>query len=121
MPTVKYVGREPTRSTGLGMLIRNQPLEVSQADLDLWRHRLPFCEITGDANASKKAVVEEKTVDEGNDGLPDKGWTRADIVSWLKDKGVQTRAGLTKAQLLTKVEETLNPTEESDEATGSDE
>lgn len=121
MPTVKYVGREPTRSTGLGVLIRNQPIEVSQADLDLWRHRLKFCEITGDANASKKTVAEEKTVDEGADGIPDKGWTRADIVSWLKDNGVQTRAGLTKTQLLAKVEETLNPTEESDEATGSDE
>ena len=117
---MKYVGREPTRSTGLGVLIRNQPLEVSQADLDLWRHRLKFCEITGDANASKKTVV-EKTVDEGADGIPDKGWVRADIVSWLKDNGVQTRAGLTKTQLLAKVEETLNPTEESDEATGSDE
>ena len=68
----------------------------------------------------RKAAVEEKTVDLGDDGIPDKGGT-ADIVSWLKDKGVQTRAGLTKAQLLTKVEEQLNPTDESDEATGSDE
>lgn len=112
MPTVKYNGPEPTRRVGWGMLIRGQEQEVSQADLDSFRTQLLNCDIKGDAN--KPAAPEEvfEHVDEGDDGIPDNGWTRANIVGWLKEAGVQTRAGLTKAQLLARVDSHLNPTEE---------
>tara|TARA_R100000406_G_scaffold90124_1_gene76680 strand:+ start:645 stop:1010 length:366 start_codon:yes stop_codon:yes gene_type:complete len=49
------------------------------------------------------------TVDEGNDGLPDEGWTKKDITAWLKDKGVSIKGYATKAKLLDKVKTTLNP------------
>lgn len=112
MPTVKYNGPEPTRRVGWGMLIRGQEQKVSQADLDSFRTQLLNCDIKGDAN--KPAAPEEvfENVDEGDDGIPDNGWTRANIVGWLKEAGVQTRAGLTKAQLLARVDSHLNPTEE---------
>jgi len=57
-------------------------------------------------------AVADETVDAGDDGIPDEGWTRNDIIEWLKTREVRTRAGLTKAQLLTRVEEYLNPVEE---------
>lgn len=121
MPTVKYLGPEPTRRVGGGMLIRGQAIEVTQERLDSIRSQCINCEIVGDANVPTETVVEETTVDEGNDGVPDNGWTRADIAAWLADEGVTTRAGLTKKQLLAKVEEQLNPTDDTEEATGSDE
>ena len=121
MPSVKYNGPLPTRRVGWGMLIRGQEQELSQETLDLFRPQLLNCTITGDAYkplAAPEAVFEEH-VDEGDDGIPDEGWTRANIVGWLKDAGVQTRAGLTKAQLLERVNEHLNPTisEEVEEIT----
>lgn len=121
MPTVKYLGPEPTRRVAGGMLIRGQAIEVSQERLDAMRSQCINCEIVGDKNAPTTTVDAVETVDEGNDGIPDKGWTRADIVSWLKNAGVTTRAGLTKAQLLSKVEEQLNPTDDTEDTTGSDE
>ena len=114
MPSVKYNGPEPTRRVGFGMLIRGQEQKISQEELDLFRSQLLNCTIWGDANASPESVFEEH-VDEGEDGIPDDGWTRANIVGWLKDAGVQTRAGLTKAQLLKRVDEHLNPPTETEE------
>jgi len=107
MPTVVYDGPLPTRRVGFGMLIRGQSQEVSQESLDLFRGQLINCRIWDD----KTAPAEEVTVDEGGDGIPDMGWTRNDIATWLKDAGVRTRAGLTKAQLISRVGEHLNPVE----------
>jgi hypothetical protein len=113
MPSVKYNGPEPTRRVGFGMLIRGQEQTISQEDLDLFRSQLLNCTILGDAYKPVAAPEEvfEEHVDEGDDGIPDNGWTRANIVGYLKEAGVQTRAGLTKAQLLKRVEEHLNPPE----------
>lgn len=49
------------------------------------------------------------TVDEGNDGIPDAGWTKKDISDWLKAQGAEFSGYATKAKLLGLVEETLNP------------
>jgi len=101
----------PTRRVGFGMLIRGQPQEVSQEQLDVARSQLLNCRIWGDDKG-----LDTATVDAGDDGVPDEGWTRNDITAWLKTKAVRTRAGLTKAQLLGRVNEYLNPTTEEETA-----
>jgi hypothetical protein len=42
-------------------------------------------------------------------GDPDTSWVRRDIIAWLGERDITVRAGLTKAQLLARVEEHLNP------------
>ena len=86
-------------------LIRGQAVEVTQEWLNEWRHTLP----------AKHFVIEGDegtTVDGGNDGIPDIGWTRKDILKWLTDNGVSKGSGyLTKSAALALVEGHLNPTE----------
>lgn len=90
-----------------------------------------------DANASKLAgefaingvmlTVAEVKLDEGNDGIPDMKWTKGDIMTWMDEKEIQYSALNTKATLLAKVQEYLNPTEDSmsegdmDNTTGDEE
>ena len=85
-----------------GQWIRGEPVEVSQEWLNHQRNRLlsQYFRIEGDAGV---------TVDAGNDGIPDSGWTKKDISAWLKDKGVEFSGYATKSKLLGLVEETLNP------------
>jgi predicted metal-dependent RNase len=85
-----------------GQWIRGEPVEVSQEWLNHQRNRLlsQYFRIEGDAGV---------TVDAGNDGIPDSGWTKKDISAWLKAKGVEFSGYATKSQLLGLVEETLNP------------
>ena len=85
-----------------GQWIRGQPVEVSQEWLDHQRNRLlsQFFRIEGDAGV---------TVDAGNDGLPDSGWTKKDIGAWLKGKGEVVSGYTTKSKLLDMVKTTLNP------------
>ena len=104
MPTVTFLGplayrRRLDRS---GEWIRGEPVEVSQQWLDQERRRLKprYFRIEGDAGV---------TVDEGDDGVPDAGWTKKDISAWLKAQGVEFSGYATKAKLLGLVEETLNP------------
>lgn len=67
------------------------------------------------------------TVDEGNDGIPDMSWTKGDIMAWMDENDVEYSSLNTKAKLLAKVEEHLNPTEETNneaeeaQTTGEDE
>jgi len=57
---------------------------------------------------------EVKTVDEGDDGLPDMGWTKGDILSWMEENSVEGASSLkTKAKLLALIDAHLNPPEES--------
>ena len=114
MPTVKYNGPLPTRRVGWGMLIRGQAQEISQEDLDTYRAQLINCTIEGDS-----LTPPEVEIDLGDDGIPDVAWKRATITEWLKGNEVRVRAGLTKAQLLERVKEHLNPTisEEVEEIT----
>ena len=125
MPTVTFLGpffERPMRHT-MGMWTRGVAVEVEQTWLDEWRHTLPASRflIEGDEGVS---------TDAGNDGLPDIGWSRKDIITWLKEKDISTGAGyLTKTAGLklveeylnpTPVEETLSETEDTTEITGDD-
>tara|TARA_R100000541_G_scaffold51216_1_gene58575 strand:+ start:273 stop:599 length:327 start_codon:yes stop_codon:yes gene_type:complete len=87
----------------MGMWTRGEVVEVSQEWLNEWRHSLP---------ASHFLIEGEEVVstDIDNDGLPDIGWSRKDILAWLKEKDISTGAGyLTKTAGLKLVEEYLNP------------
>jgi hypothetical protein len=125
MPTVTFLGpffERPMRHT-MGMWTRGEVVEVSQHWLDEWRHTLPASRflIEGDNGI---------TIDADNDGLPDTGWSRKDILAWLKAQEVPMGAGyLTKTAALKLVEEHLNPTpveeslsevEPSEETTGDE-
>jgi len=80
--------------------IRGTPMEVSQAWLDENRSRLSpkWWKVDGGV-----------TVDEGADGLPDEGWTKKDIMTWLTGRGESVGGYATKAKLLGLVGKTLNP------------
>ena len=125
MPTVTFLGpffERPMRHA-MGMWTRGEVVEVEQEWLNEWRHTLPASRflIEGD---------EETTTDADNDGLPDTGWSRKDILAWLKAQEVPMGAGyLTKTAALKLVEEHLNPTpveeslsevEPSEETTGDE-
>jgi hypothetical protein len=104
LPKITYTGpyfvrRLPDNTE----MTRGDTREVSQAWIDQHRRYLNKCNriiVEGDAGV---------TVDEGNDGLPDSGWTKKDITGWLKEKGVTVTGYATKAKLLDKVKTTLNP------------
>ena len=83
---------------------RGVTTEVSQEWLDL--HQNQF---VGNANFEISGY-EAPTVDADGDGLPDDDWRRADIMDWLKERGVPIgRTYKTKTALLAMVEEHLNP------------
>ena len=104
MPTVIFRGpmMYRRRTDTAGEWIRGEHVGVSQQWLDEYRLRLPpkYFVIHDDAGV---------TVDAGNDGIPDSGWTKKDISAWLKAKGVEFSGYATKSKLLGLVEETLNP------------
>ncbi len=107
MPIVTYIGGTAYRKKPDGskrVWPKNVPVEVSQEWLD--QYRVHIC---GNPTAFRVEEDGGVTFDEGNDGLPDAGWTKKDISAWLKAKGVQFGGYATKAKLLTLVEETLNP------------
>tara|TARA_R100001443_G_scaffold65830_1_gene75016 strand:+ start:381 stop:752 length:372 start_codon:yes stop_codon:yes gene_type:complete len=85
-----------------GQWVRGEPVEVSQEWLNKHRVRMSpeTFKIEGD---------EGVTVDAGNDGLPDSGWTKKDIGAWLKGKGEVVSGYTTKSKLLDMVKTTLNP------------
>ena len=104
MPTVTFIGplAYRRRLDMAGQWVRSEPVEVSQEWLNQHIRRLSpkHFRIEGDAGI---------TVDAGNDGIPDAGWTKKDISAWLKAKGAEFAGYATKAKLLGLVEETLNP------------
>ena len=82
---------------------RGEVREVSQDWMNQWRTTIgaPKFSILGDDGI---------TIDAGNDGIPDSGWTRKDILAWLAENGVTpTGAYVTKSGLLTLVNGVLNP------------
>ena len=58
------------------------------------------------AEGDEKTAI---TVDAKNDGIPDSGWSKKDISTWLTERDVSYSGYTTKAKLLTLVEETLKP------------
>ena len=104
MPEARFLGPHyETRSLGKDVRFpRGAWVYLTQAWLDDNRNNMYSgnFEIRGD----------EFTVDQGGDGLPDDGWTRADIMAWLKEQGVPIgRTYKTKTALLGMVEQQLNP------------
>lgn len=112
MPTVTYIGNYAYRKVPgtKEVWIRREAKEVSQEWLDAYRTAIctnpEVFVVEGDAKTTPGVGI---TVDEGNDGLPDSGWTKKDITGWLKEKGVTVTGYATKAKLLDKVKTTLNP------------
>jgi len=104
LPKITYKGPSYRRRLPDNTEIyRGDTREVDQAWVNKHRHYLSKC---------NKILVEGDegvTVDEGNDGLPDSGWTKKDISTWLKEKGTTVTGYATKAKLLDKVKATLNP------------
>jgi len=106
MPTVTYRGRWPTKRCRFGTFIRGKPETVTQEWVESNRQRLngdPDMTIEGDLNVS---------LDLDGDEQPDSGWTRKQLYEWLTLHDVRARAGLTKAQLLGKIRDTLGIEEE---------
>jgi hypothetical protein len=106
LPTVTYIGATVYRKRpdNKDSWIRKEPVEVSQEWLD--KYRIPIC---SNPTAFLVEGDEGVTEDLGEDGLPDAGWTKKDISSWLVAKGVEFGGYATKAKLLGLVESTLNP------------
>lgn len=105
MPSVTFLGPEFWRNSpdSGAEFNRAVPQTKSQEWIDLWRRRLPAShwKIEGD---------EPLTVDAGQDGLPDDGWRRADIIDWVRNNGGTVgRVYQTKTQLLAQVDSLLNP------------
>jgi len=108
MPKVTFTGPfyERRRRDSPTSWIRGQENEVTQAWLNEWRHTLP-------AKHFKIEEDEGVTADGDNDGIPDNGWSRKDILKWLTDNGVSKGSGyLTKTAALALVEGHLNTTNE---------
>jgi len=83
--------------------LRGTPMEVSQEWLDANRCSLmnnKWWRIDGDTGI---------TVDAGNDGIPDSGWTKKDITAWLEERGETVGGYATKSKLLGMVDLILNP------------
>ena len=105
MPTITYLGPYMyRRMLGMsGQWVRGEPVQVSQEWLNensIYRVSTEQFRIEGD---------EGVTVDAGNDGLPDSGWTKKDIGAWLKGKGEIVSGYTTKSKLLDMVKTTLSP------------
>tara|TARA_R100000808_G_scaffold5226_1_gene16040 strand:+ start:9568 stop:9918 length:351 start_codon:yes stop_codon:yes gene_type:complete len=83
--------------------IRGEANEVSQDWLNKWRVRLD------PANWLIEGDEETPSVDEGNDGIPDAGWNRKDILAWLSSNGVVLNGYTAKGRALEMVAEHLNP------------
>ena len=102
MPTVTYTGRswstgniDPTHPD----FIRHQPREVTTAWLDRYASRL------GD---DYHIEGYEPSVDAGNDGVPDSGWSRADISKWVAKYDIKPKGYATKSTLLSLVETVMS-------------
>ena len=130
MPTVTYRGAHKAgRNMGaMGFWRWGEPQEMSQEWVDTYAKGL-----VGNFHVDGTMfALTTTTTDAGKDGLPDMGWTKGDIMSWMDDKDIAYSVLNTKAKLLAKVDEYLNPpqddsTEESmsedtmDETTGDEE
>ena len=106
MPTATYLGpwySVPNPDSSQPSWIRHKPQTVSTKWLDAWGHRLS-------PDAFTIEGYELPTKDDGNDGLPDSGWRKTDIVAWLASQGASAGNGYkTKTTLLSLVGNVLSP------------
>jgi len=111
LPTITYKG---SRRTGanmgrLGWWIWGESRQVTVEWLE--QHRVA---VDGPEFIIEGHSFEELTNDENNDGTPDMGWTKGDILAWMEDNGVNGASSLsTKKKLLGAIDAHLNPPEES--------
>ena len=107
MPTVTYIGKSwTTRNVDSTHrdFIRNEPREVTSAWMDRYFVRFgPDYLIEG----YEPAVGE--SVDIGNDGIPDEGWSRKDISAWLAKYDIKPKGYATKSTLLELVATVMSP------------
>lgn len=98
---------------GIGVWTRGKVNQVTQEWVNEWRHTLPASHFLIEG--------EEVTTDAGNDGLPDTGWSRKDILIWMNTNDISTGNGyLTKTAALKLIEQSLSDVEDSTETTGDE-
>ena len=101
MPTVTYIGRSHIRRA-IDPTMRdweqNRPVEVTTAWCDKYAGALGEADFR--IEGWTKTEAEERTVDHGNDGVPDKGWNKKDIAAWLASYDLKPSGYATKTQLL---------------------
>lgn len=110
MPTVTYIGRSHVRrATDPRMRDweQNRPVKVTSAWLDQFHPRLDGKNFR--IEGWTLAEAEERTVDHGDDGIPDKGWNKKDIATWLASYNLKPSGYATKSQLLEIVATVMSP------------
>ena len=112
MPTITYKGprRAGANCGRLGWWIWGEARVVTTEWLEENRSQIDGPEFVIEGHTFAQPEV---TVDEGNDGIPDMKWTKGDILGWMEEKGIEASSLSTKKTLLAKVEEFLNPPEET--------
>ena len=107
MPTVTYIGRswstrnvDPTHPD----FIRNEPREVTSAWMDRY-----FVRFGPDYLIEGYEPPVGESVDIGNDGIPDEGWSRKDISAWLAKYDIKPKGYATKSTLLELVATVMSP------------
>jgi len=110
LPTITYKGprRAGANMGRLGWWTWGKAVEVSADWLDKNR-----AAVDGADFVIKGHTFEAETVDLGNDGIPDMGWKKGDIMAWCDENGVEYSALSTKAKLLALIDAHLNSPEES--------
>mgnify|MGYP003680173773 CR=1 FL=1 len=105
MPQITYRGPRYAlrRPDTPDEFIRGNMVEVSQEWLNKYRKYITI------QNNFTVVGDEGVTVDFGNDGIPDSGWTKKAISGWLKAKDVTVGGYATKGKLLDLVSTTLYP------------
>ena len=110
MPTVTYIGRSHVRRATDAQMPdweQNRPVEVTAAWLDRYHPRLDSTNFR--IEGWSKTEAEERSVDQGNDGIPDKGWNKKDIAAWLDSYNLKPSGYATKTQLLEIVATVMSP------------
>ena len=104
LPTVTYIGRSysiPSKDPSHPAWIRGERREVTTAWLDKWSSRL--------SDTLFKIEDYEKTIDINQDGVPDEGWSRKDILTWLAKYEIKPNGYATKSKLLELVATVMSP------------
>tara|TARA_R100001509_G_C4862835_1_gene214007 strand:- start:1009 stop:1416 length:408 start_codon:yes stop_codon:yes gene_type:complete len=110
VPTITYIGRrfqkrcvDPSHPNW----IRGESREVTAAWLDRYMPRVDMAHYAIEGWEPK--VPEAETVDAGNDGVPDEGWNRKDIATWLAGYDIKPKGYATKSTLLELVATVMSP------------
>ncbi len=101
MPTVTFLGPFYETRNKTGSWVRGEQVEVTQEWLEDNQRFLPREKFKIEGGVS--VPTNKKSA------IPDENWNRKDMISWLKDKGVQMGNGyLTKSAALLLVQKHIN-------------